>query len=63
MFRRLILDHWQAVLATVLFVHTFAAFVGSVLWALRLKDDRVQRLARLPLADDEKGGSPPAACG
>jgi hypothetical protein len=61
MFRRLILDHWQAVLAAVLFVLTFVAFVGMVLWTLRLKDDRVQRSARLPLADDERAGSPPPA--
>ena len=61
MFRRLVLDHWQAVLAAVLFVFTFVAFVGMVLWALRLNDDRVRRSARLPLADDEKGGPPPPA--
>ena len=61
MFRRLVLGHWQAVLAAVLFVLTFVAFVGMVLWTLRLKDDRVQRSARLPLTDDDGSRPPPPA--
>jgi hypothetical protein len=57
MFHRLVTDHWQTALAAILFLLTFAGFVCAVVWAVRLKSDRVQRLAHLPL-DGEASSKP-----
>lgn len=49
MFRRLLLPDAVDHLTLVVFLLFFAAFIGAVVWALRLPRERVRHLEEMPL--------------
>lgn len=53
MFKRIIYDDWTNVVPIVAFLLTFAVFIYFFIQALRLRKSHTERLARLPLEDEQ----------
>lgn len=53
MFKRLILEDWHHWMPIIGFVLTFGVFIAIVVRTVRLKNEKVDRMARLPLENDQ----------
>lgn len=54
MFKRLMLDDTTAIVTVVAFLTAATIYAGAVWRAFRMKRPQVERLASIPLADDER---------
>jgi len=52
MFRRILIDHWQAVLTITSFAIFFTTFAAVLIRTLRTPRKQIARLENLPLEDD-----------
>lgn len=52
MFRRIVVEEWQSILAIASLLTLFIAFLFIVWKARRMSSQEVQRLENLPLQDD-----------
>ena len=59
LYKRLSLEEWQNVLTFVAFFLTFGAFIYFTIRALRMKKDKRDHMANLPL--EEEGEASPRA--
>lgn len=57
MFKRIIYDHWTAIVPFVGFFITFAIFVFATIRTVLMKADQREHLAALPLDDDNQNNS------
>ncbi|MCD8483065.1 MAG: hypothetical protein LR015_10625 [Verrucomicrobia bacterium] len=53
MFRRVFLENWQVTLIVIAFLLTFSAYLMLTLRTILMKKSERDRLANLPLEDDE----------
>ena len=53
MFRRVTPEEWIHITSILAFLLTFLVFLGAVIRAWRLRRDKAERLARLPLESDK----------
>lgn len=54
MFKRIIYDDWTSIVPLISFWLTFGVFLAITVRAVLLKRKTVQRIAHLPLEDDEQ---------
>jgi len=59
MFKRLLLDDTTAIVTIVAFVTAATIYAAAVWRACRMKRPQIDRLANIPLADDERPAGPP----
>ena len=52
MFRRILIDHWQAVLTIASFAIFFTTFAAVLIRTLRTPRKQIAHLENLPLEDD-----------
>ena len=52
MFKRVILEDWHNVVPYICFGLTIGVFLIGVIFALRMKKSKVDRISRLPLEDE-----------
>ena len=52
MFKRLVLEDWHYAIPYISFALTFGVFVVMVVRAIRMKQDKADHMAHLPLEDD-----------
>ncbi len=52
MFQRLILADWTSIFTLVAFITAFSVFVTIFCHAIRMSPPQIERLARLPFADE-----------
>ena len=54
MFKRVILEDWQMVVPYICFALIAGVFLTAVIKAIRMKRDDIDRIASLPLKDDDE---------
>ena len=57
MFKRLILEDWHQNLPFIGFAVFFTVFVIVVIWTFRMKKEKIEHLAHLPLENDQNSSS------
>ena len=57
MFKRLVLEDWHLTMPAIGFCVFFTLFVIVVIWTFRMKKEKAERLAQLPLENDNQSSS------
>lgn len=56
MFRRIVLENWHSLVALAAFLLTAGVFTAILIRTLRMKRERIDHAANLPLNDDPPSG-------